>query len=100
MLVNLRRFCEILADDLDANAVVKCLASAVATGILLYISPILFGTEMTPLTIPGGLIVFISSWLYMDSPPPKEIIVPAIKEDPPEGKLESTPPSRPVLYLL
>ncbi|KAE8451413.1 hypothetical protein EG329_004042 [Mollisiaceae sp. DMI_Dod_QoI] len=67
-----------------ANAVVKCLASAVATGILLYLSPILFGTAMSPLTIPGGLIVFISSWLYMDSPPPKDPNKDTLKEELPE----------------
>ncbi|KAL2071809.1 hypothetical protein VTL71DRAFT_13044 [Oculimacula yallundae] len=55
-----------------ANAVIKCLATAVATGILLYISPILFGTTMAPLIIPGGLIVFITSWLYMECPAPKK----------------------------
>lgn len=57
---------------IDADAVVKCLATAVATGILLYISPILFAIEMSPLIIPGGLIVFISSWLYMEAAPPKD----------------------------
>ncbi|RDA86150.1 hypothetical protein CP532_3056 [Ophiocordyceps camponoti-leonardi (nom. inval.)] len=51
-----------------ADAVVKCLATAVATGILLFISPILFGTELGSLVIPGTLIVFVSSWLYMMYP--------------------------------
>ncbi|KUJ08723.1 uncharacterized protein LY89DRAFT_325089 [Mollisia scopiformis] len=69
-----------------ANAVVKCLASAVATGILLYLSPILFGTAMSPLTIPGGLIVFISSWLYMDSPPPKDPHLDDAKDGLPEKR--------------
>ncbi|KAH8764790.1 UDP-galactose transporter [Hyaloscypha finlandica] len=51
-----------------ADAVIKCLATAVATGILLFLSPAISGTSMTPLTVPGGLIVFISSWLYVTSP--------------------------------
>ena len=53
---------------LDADAVIKCLATAVATGILLFLSPAISGTSMTPLAVPGGLIVFISSWLYVTSP--------------------------------
>jgi hypothetical protein len=57
---------------LDADAVIKCLATAVATGILLFVSPAISGTPMTPLTIPGGLIVFISSWLYVKSPAEKK----------------------------
>ena len=56
---------------LDADAVIKCLASAVSTGILLFMSPAISGTTMTPLTIPGGLLVFISSWLYVKSPAEK-----------------------------
>ena len=56
----------------DADAVVKCLASAVATGTLLFLSPILFGTDVNPLVIPGGFIVFSSSWLYMEAAPPKK----------------------------
>ncbi|PMD62276.1 uncharacterized protein K444DRAFT_627235 [Hyaloscypha bicolor E] len=51
-----------------ADAVIKCLATAVATGILLFLSPAISGTSMTPLAVPGGLIVFISSWLYVTSP--------------------------------
>jgi hypothetical protein len=52
--------------------VIKCLATAVATGILLYISPILFGTERNPLVLPGAIIVLVSSWLYVESALPKE----------------------------
>ncbi|RDA94647.1 hypothetical protein CP533_2432 [Ophiocordyceps camponoti-saundersi (nom. inval.)] len=51
-----------------ADAVVKCLATAVATGILLYISPILFGSELGSFVILGTLIVFASSWVYMKYP--------------------------------
>lgn len=43
-----------------------------ATGILLLISPILFGMPWNFLVLPGTLIVFMSSWLYMDNPPPKD----------------------------
>ena len=55
----------------DADAVIKCFATAVATGILLYVSPILFGTKLGFLVVPGTIVVFIASWLYMDNPPPK-----------------------------
>jgi len=43
----------------------------VATGILLYVSPILFGTKLGFLVVPGTVVVFVASWLYMDNPPPK-----------------------------
>ena len=64
---------------LDADAVIKCLATAVATGILLFLSPVISGTSMTPLTVPGGLIVFISSWLYVTSSAKKSEDEPAAK---------------------
>jgi hypothetical protein len=57
----------------DADAVVKCFATAFATGILLYVSPILFGTHLGFLVVPGTIVVFVASWLYMDNPPPKEL---------------------------
>ncbi|KAL2876535.1 hypothetical protein SGCOL_008110 [Colletotrichum sp. CLE4] len=55
-----------------ADAVIKCFATAVATGILLYVSPILFGTSLSFLVLPGTVVVFVASWLYMDNPPPKD----------------------------
>ncbi|KAF6828901.1 cmp-sialic acid transporter [Colletotrichum plurivorum] len=55
-----------------ADAVIKCFATAVATGILLYVSPILFGTKLSFLVLPGTVVVFVASWLYMDNPPPKD----------------------------
>ncbi|KAL3426432.1 UDP-galactose transporter [Phlyctema vagabunda] len=55
-----------------ADAVVKCFATAVATGILLYLSPILFGTELGFLVLPGTVVVFIASWLYMEGAAPKD----------------------------
>jgi hypothetical protein len=61
----------------DADAVIKCFATAVATGILLYVSPILFGTKLSFLVLPGTVVVFVASWLYMDNPPPKEAPAPA-----------------------
>ncbi|KAK2624938.1 hypothetical protein QTJ16_005307 [Diplocarpon rosae] len=63
-----------------ANAVIKCLATAVATGILLYVSPILFGTNTSPLIVPGGLVVFISSYLYMEFPAAKRPVVTLTEE--------------------
>ncbi|KAK1979657.1 UDP-galactose transporter [Colletotrichum cereale] len=55
-----------------ADAVIKCFATAVATGILLYVSPVLFGTTLSFLVLPGTVVVFVASWLYMDNPPPKD----------------------------
>ncbi|PHH81140.1 hypothetical protein CDD82_1283 [Ophiocordyceps australis] len=52
-----------------ADAVVKCFATAAATGILLYLSPIIFGAELGSFVMIGTLIVFIASWLYITSPP-------------------------------
>lgn len=60
----------------DADAVIKCFATAVSTGILLCLSPILFGTELSFLALPGTAMVFIASWLYMEAAPPKETVVP------------------------
>ena len=60
--------------QLDADAVIKCFATAVSTGILLCLSPILFNTDLTFLMLPGTVMVFIASWLYMESPPPKETL--------------------------
>ena len=54
-----------------ADAIIKCFATAVSTGILLYLSPILFGAEMSFIVLPGTLVVFISTWLYMEAAPPK-----------------------------
>ena len=54
-----------------ADAIIKCFATAVSTGILLYLSPILFGAEMSFLVLPGTLVVFISTWLYVEAAPPK-----------------------------
>ncbi|KAI9151909.1 CMP-sialic acid transporter 1 [Paramyrothecium foliicola] len=55
-----------------ADAVVKCFATAVATGILLYLSPIFFGTPLSFLVLPGTVIVFVASWLYMENPAPQD----------------------------
>ncbi|KAK1585160.1 UDP-galactose transporter [Colletotrichum navitas] len=60
-----------------ADAVIKCFATAVATGILLYVSPVLFGTKLSFLVLPGTVVVFVASWLYMDNPPPKDPNPPA-----------------------
>ncbi|KAH8819502.1 UDP-galactose transporter [Xylogone sp. PMI_703] len=55
-----------------ADAVIKCFATAVSTGILLYLSPILFNTELSFLVLPGTVVVFIASWLYMEGAAPKD----------------------------
>ena len=60
-----------LIDAIDADAVIKCFATAVSTGILLYLSPILFHADFSALVIPGTIVVFISTYMYMDATPPK-----------------------------
>lgn len=52
-----------------ADAIIKCFATAMATAILLYISPILFGVDMSFLVLPGTSVVFIATWLYMEATP-------------------------------
>ncbi len=58
--------------DLDADALIKCFASAVSTGILLYLSPILFGTVLGDLVIIGAGLTFFASWLYISRPAPQK----------------------------
>jgi UDP-galactose transporter len=67
-----------------ADAIIKCFATAFATGILLYISPILFGTKLGFLAIPGTFLVFVASWMYIRYPAPKETNE---VQDKPRGKL-------------
>ncbi|KID81920.1 UDP-galactose transporter [Metarhizium guizhouense ARSEF 977] len=54
-----------------ANAIVKCLATAIATAILIFLSPIFFGTTFNLLIVPGSIVVFGASWLYAMNPTPK-----------------------------
>lgn len=42
-----------------------------STAVLLYLSPLLFGVEMSFLVLPGTTTVFIATWLYMDATPPR-----------------------------
>jgi hypothetical protein len=58
-------------DPPDADAVIKCFSTAVATAILLYISPILFHVSFSFFALPGTLLVFTATWLYVigGSPP-------------------------------
>jgi hypothetical protein len=55
----------------DADAVIKCFSTAVATAILLYVSPILFHVSFSFFALPGTLLVFTATWLYVigGSPP-------------------------------
>ena len=50
---------------------IKCFATSISTGVLLYLSPILFNTSFGFLTVPGTLVVFIATWLYLEANPPK-----------------------------
>ncbi|RFU28397.1 hypothetical protein B7463_g7933, partial [Scytalidium lignicola] len=72
-----------------ADAVIKCFATAVSTGILLYLSPILFNTELSFLVLPGTVVVFIASWLYMEGAAPKD-------PNPPPPRDASVPEKRSV----
>ncbi len=54
---------------LDADAVIKCFATAVSTGILLYISPIFFDVDFSFILVPGTVLVFVATWLYMEAAP-------------------------------
>jgi hypothetical protein len=45
---------------------IKCFATAISTGVLLFIAPILFGASSSPVVIPGASIVLIASWLYIE----------------------------------
>ncbi|PNS19648.1 UDP-galactose transporter [Sphaceloma murrayae] len=58
-----------------ADALIKCFATAVSTGILLYVAPMIFHVPLSFLTIPGTVTVFAATYLYLDgkpsSPPPK-----------------------------
>ncbi|KAK9435766.1 UDP-galactose transporter [Metarhizium brunneum] len=58
-------------DEADANAIVKCLATAIATAILIFLSPMFFGTTFNFLIVPGSIVVFGASWLYAMNPTPK-----------------------------
>ena len=66
-----------------ADALIKCFATAVSTGILLYLSPILFGAEMSFLILPGTVVVFISTWLYMEATPLKPAPNSTSEQEPP-----------------
>lgn len=66
--VHKRWTCRMLNFDTDADAVIKCFATGVATGILLYLSTILFQIEISLLAIPGSIIVFAASYVYLVSP--------------------------------
>lgn len=54
-----------------ADAIIKCFATAISTAILLYISPVLFGVDLSFLVLPGTSVVFIATWLYMEATPPR-----------------------------
>jgi hypothetical protein len=53
----------------DADAITKCFATAISTGILLYVSPILFNVSLSFLVLPGTCVVFVATWLYMEATP-------------------------------
>jgi hypothetical protein len=50
---------------------IKCFATAISTAALLYLSPMLYDVDFSFLVIPGTVIVFLATYLYMFSAPPK-----------------------------
>jgi hypothetical protein len=52
----------------------KCFATAISTGVLLYISPMLFSVQFSLLIIPGTIVIFLAIWMYMDNAPPKRSV--------------------------
>jgi hypothetical protein len=75
----------VLLINTDADAVIKCFATAISTALLLYISPIFFGVQMGTMVIPGTMVVLLATWLYMEATPPKDSNAPAVK--PPQFSL-------------
>lgn len=53
----------------DADAVIKCFATAFSTAILLYLAPFLFDVKFSLLVVPGTLVVFMATWLYVETAP-------------------------------
>jgi UDP-galactose transporter len=47
------------------DAIVKCFAQSVSTSILVLISWLLFGASIRVMTVLGGLIVFLATYIYM-----------------------------------
>lgn len=80
-----------------ADAIIKCFATAMSTAVLLYLSPVLFGTDMSFLVLPGTSTVFIATWLYMEATPAKPT-------GPPPDAAPASPKERGIvgklLYLL
>jgi hypothetical protein len=56
---------------------IKCFATAISTAILLYLSPLYFDVNFSFLVIPGTVIVFLATYLYMFSTPPKPVAPPS-----------------------
>jgi hypothetical protein len=75
----------VLTSNADADALIKCFATAISTAILLYLSPLYFDVDFSFLVIPGTVVVFLATYLYMVSTP-KPTAPPAqpeLKEPPP-----------------
>ena len=52
-----------------ADALIKCFATAISTGLLLYIAPLLFDIRFSFLVVPGTCVVFLATWIYMEASP-------------------------------
>jgi hypothetical protein len=48
----------------DADAIIRAMASSLSTGILIYLSHIVFLVELPFVVLPGTLVVFLATWLY------------------------------------
>lgn len=48
----------------DADAIIRAMASSLSTGILIYLSHVVFLVELPFVVLPGTLVVFLATWLY------------------------------------
>ena len=48
----------------DVDAIIRAMASSLSTGILIYLSHIVFLVELPFVVLPGTLVVFLATWLY------------------------------------
>lgn len=68
---------------LDADALVKCFAMSISTGLLLIIMGTFFDTVLNFLVVPGTMVTFIATWLYFEKATSKP--APTNPGAPPDG---------------
>jgi hypothetical protein len=50
---------------IDANVIIRAIALLLSTDILIYLSYIVFLIELAFVVLPGTLVVFLATWLYI-----------------------------------